>query len=771
MATILLSAAGAAIGGAVGGTMLGLTGAVVGRAVGATVGRVIDGQLLGAGSAPVEQGRTDRFRLTNAGEGGPVAQVFGRMRLGGQVIWASNFREETSRSGGGGKGAPSTPNVTQYSYSVSLAVALCEGQIARVGRIWADGVEIDRQAVAMTVHSGTETQLPDAVIEAVEGAGNVPAYRGIAYVVFEDLDLSPFGNRVPQFAFEVVRRAQPTGAHIAAAAEMLEAVALMPGSGEYALATTPVSYDGALGVGGAANVSAEGGLSDMAQSMVTLRETVPNLKSVSVIYSWFGDDLRASVCSIKPKVEDEDREGRGMSWRAGGIKRKDAEEVARDAEGRPVYGGTPADASVIEAIEAIHEGGQAALFYPFVLMEILEGNSLPDPYGGAAQAALPWRGRITSDLAPGLDGSADGTAANTAAVDAFFGNATAADFTIEPSKITYGGPEDWSYSRFILHCAALCAAAGGVEAFCIGSEMCGLTQMHDDTGFPAVERLRNLAAEVRVLLPNAKLSYAADWSEYFGYHPQDGSGDVYYHLDPLWADDEIDFIAIDNYMPLSEWRDGTDHADASWGAIHDLDYLKSNIEGGEGGAWYYPSEEARAAQRREPITDGAHDTAWVFANKALRQWWENPYFERRGGVIPEILPIRAGGPFDGVFANGGDYWLNGFYHGESDLEGAASLVDAQPVAEVVTVPGEGNVIQVSDGYRLMSERGWRPVVEGENVRVTLRTRLTSDLANGLDHWQIIYIAGIAEDGSYGGVCGGRALDWPERGRWLGRAGV
>jgi hypothetical protein len=104
------------------------------------------------------------------------------------------------------------PERRRYSYSVSLAVAICEGPIARVGRIWADGVELDRQAVTLRLHRGEADQLPDPLMEAVEGLGEVPAYRGIAYAVFEDLDLTPFGNRVPQFSFEVVRPARPVRA-------------------------------------------------------------------------------------------------------------------------------------------------------------------------------------------------------------------------------------------------------------------------------------------------------------------------------------------------------------------------------------------------------------------------------------------------------------------------------------------------------------------------------------------------------------------------------
>lgn len=126
------------------------------------------------------------------------------------------------------------------------------------------------------------------------------------------------------------------------------------------------------------------------------------------------------------------------------------------------------------------------------------------------------------------------------------------------------------------------------------------------SGFPAVAQLRALAAEVRQILgPDTKIGYAADWSEYFGYQPK-GTSDRYFHLDPLWADDNIDFIGIDNYMPLSDWRDGEHHLDAEAGApsIYDLGYLRSNIEGGEGYDWYYASPEEAEAQIRPDQRSG-----------------------------------------------------------------------------------------------------------------------------------------------------------------------
>jgi hypothetical protein len=636
MATILFSAAGAAVGGSIGGTLAGLSSVAVGRAAGAVLGRVVDQKILGSGGQAVETGKVDRFRLTSAGEGDPVTQVYGRMRVGGQIIWASDF-EEISTTTGGGKGGSSQPKSTEYSYSVNIAIALCEGDIVRVGRIWADGEEIAPDDLNMTVYSGNEDQQPDPLMEAVEGAGTVPAYRGTAYVVLEGLALQRFGNRVPQFSFEVIRpeqRGAPAARH--ALTYGIEGVALIPGTGEYSLATTPVSYEGDNQARWSANINSPSGKTDFVTSFEALDEELPELKAASLIVSWFGSDLRVGECRVQPKVEDADIDGEEMPWNVSGLPRNAARVIEQGEDGRPIYGGTPADASVIEAIKAMNTAGKAVMFYPFILMDQLEGNALPDPYTGEiGQPALPWRGRITLSMAPGRAGSPDKTAAATDEVAAFFGTVRASDFSITDGVAAYSGPDEWTFTRFILHYAALCKAAGGVDAFCIGSEMRGLTQIRSArNSFPAVQALIALATEVRALVgPQTKISYASDWSEYFGYQPQDGSGDRLFHLDPLWADPQIDFIGIDNYMPLSDWREGVEHSDAQeWDAIYNLGYLKSNIEGGEGYDWYYGSPEERDAQIRTPITDGAHNEPWVYRYKDIRNWWGNLHYDRINGV-------------------------------------------------------------------------------------------------------------------------------------------
>ena len=646
MATILLSAAGSALGSGIGGSILGLSGAVIGRAIGATAGRAIDNRILGLGSEPVETGRIERFRLTGASEGAPIAEPWGRLRLSGNVIWSTQFLE-TALTTGGGKGSPS-PKSTGYTYSISLAIALCEGVAACIGRIWADGNEISASDISFRFYNGSESQSPDPKIVAVEGIGNAPSYRGTCYIVIEDLNLSLFGNRVPQFSFEVTRRTQSVASKkYQDLAQTINAVSLIPGTGEYAIATTPVYFTDGLGRNRSANSNSISGVTDLVTSLDQLYGELPNVGSVSLVVSWFGNDLRCSSCLLKPKVEQAEQDGVGMPWLVSGVTRQSA-AIVETVDGRPVYGGTPADQSVIEAIVEIKAGGKDVMFYPFILMEQLENNGLPDPWSDSTnQPVLPWRGRITLDHAPGRSGSSDGTVQAISEVNAFLGTAVVSDFMSTGGQVLYTGPSEWKYRRFILHYAHLCVAAGGVESFCIGSELRSLTQIRSGVAsFPMVQALIALAADVKSILgPSTKISYAADWSEYFGYQ---FDGNVYFQMDSLWSSPNIDFIGIDNYMPLSDWREGTVNADASWGSIYNIEYLKSNVAGGEGYDWFYDSAEARDGQFRTEISDDAFGEPWVFRYKDISSWWRLSHHERINGIrnvsptawIPESKPIR-----------------------------------------------------------------------------------------------------------------------------------
>ena len=656
MATLVLGAVGTAIGGAFGGAILGFSGAAIGGFIGSTVGSVVDSWIVSslAPTQRIEGARLDTLRITSATEGAVIPRLYGRMRIGGNIIWATDFREETKTTtqGGGKGGGGGKVKTTEYLYHASFAVALCEGPITGIGRVWADGKAMDMTGVTWRWYPGNEGQTADPFIAAKMGAANTPAYRGTAYVVFEDLALATFGNRLPQLSFEVFRPlADPDTAE-----GLVKAVTLIPASGEFTYATDAIRK-GSGGATVAENLNALPDQPDIVVALDRLQAMAPAVESVSLVVAWFGNDLRAGSCKVKPGVEVASKATTPVNWSVNGVSRASAHLVSRDAEDRPVYGGTPADFAVVQAIQEMKARGLRVTFYPFLLMDVPPGNTLPNPYSANAatpgQPAFPWRGRITCSPAAGFAGSVDKTGTAATQVSALFGAATSGNFSVSGESVSFtGSPSDWGLRRMVLHYAHLCAAAGGVDAFLIGTEMPGLTTIRSGAStYPAVTAFKTLAADVSAIVgAGTKIGYAADWSEYFGHHPQDGSGDVFFHLDPLWSDANIDFVGIDNYLPLSDWRDGFDHADAleGWPAIYDRAYLQSNIAGGEGFDWFYASAADRSAQIRTPITDGAAAKPWVFRPKDIRAWWTNLHFNRPGGVesgaatawVPQSKPIR-----------------------------------------------------------------------------------------------------------------------------------
>ncbi|MGN3974447.1 phage tail protein [Tsuneonella sp. SYSU-LHT278] len=192
MATLVLTTVGTLLGGPVGG------------AIGALAGRTLDGALIGGGKR--EGARLKELAITTSSYGQPIPRHHGRMRAGGTIVWATDLVEHKTKSGGK-KGQPS---VTSYSYTTSFAVVISSRPIRGVGRIWADGnllrgTQGDLKAAGnLRVLTGEGDQAPDPLIVADKGAASCPAFRGCAYVVFEDLALENFGNRIPALSFEII---------------------------------------------------------------------------------------------------------------------------------------------------------------------------------------------------------------------------------------------------------------------------------------------------------------------------------------------------------------------------------------------------------------------------------------------------------------------------------------------------------------------------------------------------------------------------------------
>jgi hypothetical protein len=629
MASLVLSTAGAAAGSSV----FGPAGAIIGRLAGAVGGSLIDRALFASHSERAVDGpRLADLSLMASTAGAPIPRIYGRARLSGQVIWATNLEEvvntssQTTRSGGkgmGGGGASVTTTTTSYSYFANIAVGLCEGPIGAVLRVWADGKPLDLSGVTMRAHIGAEDQTPDPLIVAKDG--DVPAYRGIAYVVFERLPLENFGNRIPQLSFEVLR---PVGR----LEQMVRAVTLIPGSTEFGY--EPGTVVRTLGPGQSApeNRHVTTAPSDVVAALDELQAVAPHLERVAIVVAWFGSDLRAGECRVVPKVDSAIKETYGVTWSVAGLSRTSAQVVSM-VDGRPAFGGTPSDDSVRDLITELKARGLKITLYPFVMMDISADNALADPWtGAAAQPAYPWRGRITCDPAPGRSGSPDGTDMAGAQVDAFFS----------------GGTDSWTYRAMVLHYAALAAGAGGVDALLIGSELAALTRVRSASGvYPAVSALAALAADVRAIVgTGCVVTYGADWTEYGAHVVDPGANEVRFPLDALWASPAIDAVGIDYYAPLADWRDGVGLDAALTDRPYRVSYLAGNLVAGEAYDWFYADQSARDAQMRTAITDGL-GKPWLFRQKDIWSFWSQPHYERVGGVelgvatawVPESKPV------------------------------------------------------------------------------------------------------------------------------------
>jgi hypothetical protein len=528
-----------------------------------------------------------------------VPRLYGWSRLAGNIIWATELEEIEAED----SGAKGTASAEEREIVASFAVGLCEGEVSRLGRIWADGQLLETAGLTIRFYRGSEGQEADSLIEAKQGEGAAPAYRGLCYLVFERLPLTEFGNRIPNITVELCR--------VAGELEpLIRSVTVIPGATEFGY--DPAARVRVVGWGAAKreNAHASALVSDWTLSIDELMDLCPNLEHVALVVAWFGDDLRCGECTVRPKVEAANRTVKGASWSVAGLSRAGAQVVSTH-DGGPAYGGTPSDAAVRAAIADLKARGLEVTLYPMLLMDIPAGNPMGQP-------AYPWRGRI----AP-VAGDVE------AQVAAFVGTAG-----------------DWGFRRFVRHYAEL-AGEIGADALVIGSEMVGLTTARGVAEFPFVDALVALAAEAKALAPSVKLTYAADWSEYHGFQPVEAPGDKWFHLDPLWASPHIDAVGIDNYMPIADWRDGEDGPDAGEGGPYGLAYLEAGIDGGEGFDWYYGSAADRLAGARTPITDGAHGEPWVWRFKDIAGWWSHAHHDRVDGLrsatptawLPSMKPV------------------------------------------------------------------------------------------------------------------------------------
>lgn len=203
MAREVLAVTGAVVGGIIGG----VPGAQIGFSIGYSVGSYVDPVKVphpGLSEAPIQTSR----------DGIPIPILLGLQYCHGNILQKNPEEIVTTTTRQGKGGGTEVEEKTRYR---TFAIGICEGPIAEVTRIWENNklvydnrsspaipvAESTKYAEGFTVYLGDESQLPDPELEAHWGTDETPAYRGLAYIVFNSKDLTDTGGAIPQFAFEV----------------------------------------------------------------------------------------------------------------------------------------------------------------------------------------------------------------------------------------------------------------------------------------------------------------------------------------------------------------------------------------------------------------------------------------------------------------------------------------------------------------------------------------------------------------------------------------
>ena len=469
-----------------------------------------------------------------------IPEVFGEVRLAGNIIWASKITKTTIYHPQKTTKHGTQTAYTEYLMRGSFAIAICKGVVDEIKNIYADEEPLNEKSYNIAKYYGTDTQMADPTMQSYLGT-DIPAFRDLCYIVFKDFPMEEFNYRIPNLTFDVVRKKEIREKNDMES--LVTAINIIPGSGEFVYDTETQNQLNGNWLNGVffetskatvLNNHSSTEYTNSVDSLNDLQLTFPNLEWVSVVVSWFCDNLNCASATIYPACEAYGKITKPDLWEVAGLTRGNARSVGVDKDGNLRYGGTPSDESIVRYVEEIKKRGLKVCLYPMLMVDVDQ---------------KPWRGHIT--------GSAE-------SISNFF-------------------TKQNGYNNYIKHYVNL--LKDNIDAVIIASEMKGLTKVKGaDGNYPAVDELCNLSSTIKTIVnSNTKVIYAADWSEY--HHNDEGV----YNLDKLWAHKDIDCIGIDAYFPL------TDSAET----IYDVKEIEKGWRSGEGWDYYYADEERT---KKEPLS-------------------------------------------------------------------------------------------------------------------------------------------------------------------------
>ena len=167
--------------------------------------------LFGGHNTTIRENKISSFTVSTAEYGSTVPEILGTTRISPNVIYYDDFTAHEHRSSQkSGKGGGSRTTTITYTYTVAVILALCEGQISGIGKMWKDKslYQYPNGDIGLTLFDGKEDQKPWAYT-----AGKHPdkalAYSGLVYMAGV-IDLGDSGS-MPSYNFEVKGKLLETG--------------------------------------------------------------------------------------------------------------------------------------------------------------------------------------------------------------------------------------------------------------------------------------------------------------------------------------------------------------------------------------------------------------------------------------------------------------------------------------------------------------------------------------------------------------------------------
>lgn len=159
----------------------------------------------------IRENQISDFTVSTAQYGASVCEILGTTRISPNVIYWDDFTaHEHKSSQRAGKGGRSKTTTINYTYTVAVILALCEGPITGIGNMWKgkNVYQYPNGDVGLTLFSGTADQKPWAYVQG-KHPNKALAYENLAYMAGV-IDLGDSGS-MPTFNFEVKGKLLDTG--------------------------------------------------------------------------------------------------------------------------------------------------------------------------------------------------------------------------------------------------------------------------------------------------------------------------------------------------------------------------------------------------------------------------------------------------------------------------------------------------------------------------------------------------------------------------------